>query len=67
MDAATLGGLLAFAPLIALWAGCLVDVARTEPWQVRTWTKEQWLWIVALLNVFGAVMWLAMGRPTEHR
>ena len=64
MDAISVVELLALVPLLALWVWCLVDVSRADPRDVRTWSKEQWLWIVALLNVFGAVMWLVAGRPT---
>lgn len=66
MDRTSLAGLLAVLPLLGLWAWCLVDVLRADPGEVRTWSREQWIWIVALLNVFGAVMWLAAGRPTTR-
>lgn len=66
MDNATLAHLLAVVPLLAVWSWCLLDVMRTEPYAVRTFTKEQWVWIVLLLNIFGAVMWLAKGRPDQR-
>lgn len=42
---------------------CLLDVARTPRYEVRTLTKPSWLIVVTLFWVFGAVAWLLLGRP----
>ena len=60
-----LAGALALVPLMGLWAWCLVDVTRTDPGRMRTFDRTQWVLIVVLLNVFGAVMWLVLGRPDD--
>jgi Phospholipase_D-nuclease N-terminal len=43
---------------------CLVDVARTPEFAVRSLTKKAWLAVIILLSVIGGVAWLVAGRPT---
>jgi hypothetical protein len=43
---------------------CLVDVARTPEFAVRSLTKRAWLVVIILLSVIGGVAWLVAGRPT---
>jgi Phospholipase_D-nuclease N-terminal len=43
---------------------CLVDVARTPDFAVRSLTKRTWLIVIILLSVVGCVAWLLAGRPT---
>jgi hypothetical protein len=43
---------------------CLVDVARTSEFAVRSLTKRTWLIVIILLSVIGCVAWLLAGRPT---
>jgi hypothetical protein len=56
--------LVLFALLTAgIWIPCLLDVATTPRYEVRTLSKAAWLAVVALLWIFGAVAWLLLGRP----
>lgn len=43
---------------------CLVDVARTPEFAIRSLTKTAWLLVIILLSVIGGVAWLVAGRPT---
>jgi hypothetical protein len=45
---------------------CLIDVAVTPASDLRSLTKPSWLLIVACLSAFGAVAWLAVGRPDRR-
>ena len=58
-----LTGVVVILPLVALWAYCLVDFTRTPEQQMRTFTKPMWMVLLVLLDVFGGVMWLQLGRP----
>jgi hypothetical protein len=60
------GGIVAMLILAGVWAYCLAEVLSTDEAQMRTYTKTQWILIVAFLNIFGAIMWLAAGRPTRR-
>ena len=46
---------------------CLVDVAVTPAAELRTLTKPAWVLAIVFLSVFGAVAWLAAGRPARRR
>ncbi|HET9654384.1 MAG TPA: PLDc N-terminal domain-containing protein [Kineosporiaceae bacterium] len=52
--------------LLAVWVWALVDVSRTGEYEVRSRTKTWWLVVVAVLNVFGVLWWLAEGRPRRR-
>jgi len=58
---------LACALIILLTVGfvlpCMLDVTTTPDSEFTTFTKGTWLLIVGAFWVFGAVAWLAVGRP----
>lgn len=56
-------GLIIMLPLLALWVWCLVDVVQSGEAAVRTFSRQQWLFMVIMLNVVGGLLWLAFGRP----
>jgi hypothetical protein len=48
---------------VGICVPCLLDVARTPRYLVRTMTKTSWLIVVIVFWVFGSVAWLLLGRP----
>ncbi len=46
---------------------CLVDVVVTPAGELRSLTKPAWVLAIVFLSVFGAVAWLAAGRPDRRR
>jgi Phospholipase_D-nuclease N-terminal len=44
---------------------CLIDVARTPQFAIRSLTKRTWVLVIVLLSVIGAGAWLIAGRPTR--
>ena len=46
---------------------CLIDVAVTPASDLRSLTKPAWVLIIVCFSVFGAVAWLAAGRPDWRR
>lgn len=56
-------GVLALLPLLALWIWCVADVFQADERLVRTLSKQQWIFMVIMTNVFGGLLWLAFGKP----
>jgi hypothetical protein len=52
---------------VGLVVPCLVDVAFTSASELRSLTKPAWVLAIVFLSVFGAVAWLAAGRPDRRR
>jgi hypothetical protein len=48
---------------IAFWLFCVLDVATSDPDDVRVLPKRIWLVVVALLVPIGGLLWLFLGRP----
>jgi hypothetical protein len=46
---------------------CLIDVAVTPSYDLRSLTKPAWILMIVLLSVFGATAWLVAGRPDRRR
>jgi hypothetical protein len=42
---------------------CLLDIASTPAYEIRSLSRRTWLALVVLLSVFGAIGWLLLGRP----
>jgi Phospholipase_D-nuclease N-terminal len=42
---------------------CVIDVATSPPWAIRSLSKRSWVLITVLLSVFGCAAWLIAGRP----
>ena len=42
---------------------CVIDVATSPPWAIRTLSKRAWLVIVIVGSVPGCVAWVLAGRP----
>jgi hypothetical protein len=51
---------------LGLVVPCLVDVAVTPASELRSLTKPAWVLVIVFLSVFGAVAWLAAGRPDRR-
>jgi hypothetical protein len=45
---------------------CLIDVAVTPRYDVRSLTKPAWAAIIVFFSVFGATAWLVAGRPDRR-
>ncbi|HUA29258.1 MAG TPA: PLD nuclease N-terminal domain-containing protein [Streptosporangiaceae bacterium] len=45
---------------------CLIDVAVTPRYDVRSLTKSAWAAIIVCFSVFGATAWLVAGRPDRR-
>ena len=45
---------------------CLIDVAVTPGYDVRSLTKPAWAAIIVFFSVFGATAWLVAGRPDRR-
>jgi hypothetical protein len=45
---------------------CLIDVAVTPASDLRSLTKPAWVLIIGCLSAFGAVAWVAVGRPDRR-
>lgn len=46
---------------------CLIDVAVTPPYDLRSLSKPAWILMIVFLSVFGATAWLVAGRPDRSR
>jgi hypothetical protein len=46
---------------------CLIDVAVTPRYDIRSLTKPAWVLMIVFLSVFGATAWLVAGRPDRRR
>jgi|SRR5450755_4285236 hypothetical protein len=42
---------------------CVIDVATSPPWAIRTASRRIWLLIIIVFSVFGCAAWLLAGRP----
>jgi hypothetical protein len=57
-------GCLIFALFtVGLVVPCVIDVATSPPWAIRTLSKATWLLITIVLSVPGCAAWLIAGRP----
>src|SRR5260370_35036663 len=45
---------------------CLIDVAVTPPGELRSLTKPTWVLLIVFFSAFGAIAWLAAGRPDRR-
>jgi hypothetical protein len=59
-------GLLFALITIGFVVPCLIDVARTPRFAIRSLTKRTWLLLIILLSVVGGLGWLLAGRPTRR-
>jgi hypothetical protein len=48
---------------VGLVVPCVIDVATSPPWAIRTASRRIWLLIIIVFSVFGCVAWLIVGRP----
>jgi Phospholipase_D-nuclease N-terminal len=53
---------LPYAVVIVLWVYCWVEIAQSEPSDVRQLPRGLWA-LVVVVPLFGAAAWLAFGRP----
>jgi hypothetical protein len=59
-------GLLFALITVGFVVPCLIDVARTPRFAIRSLTKRTWLLLIILLSVVGGLAWLLAGRPTRR-
>jgi hypothetical protein len=59
----TLVSILVPLALLGLRAYCAIDFARTAESEIRTFTRPVWVLLLVFANVFGGLLWLALGRP----
>jgi hypothetical protein len=52
--------------LVAVYAYCLADFARTPEWEIRTFDRQTWILLLIFTNVVGGLMWLRLGRPPRR-
>jgi hypothetical protein len=45
---------------------CLIDVAVTPPYEVRSLTKPAWVLLIVFFSAFGATAWLLAGRADRR-
>ncbi|MEA5457210.1 PLDc N-terminal domain-containing protein [Sinomonas sp. JGH33] len=57
---------IVLAAALVFWAVSIVDLARTDPRNVRTFPREVWAAIVVFGSVIGAVGWWTAGRPRQE-
>jgi hypothetical protein len=48
---------------VGLVVPCMIDVATSPPWAIRTLSRRTWLAILVVFSVFGCLAWLIAGRP----
>ena len=48
------------------WAYCLADFAHTDERDMRLYSRQVWLLILVLGNVFGSLYWFVAGRPERR-
>jgi hypothetical protein len=58
-------GLLFVLFTVGFVVPCLLDVARTPHFAIRTLTKRTWILLIVSLSVVGGVAWLLAGRPAR--
>jgi hypothetical protein len=50
---------------LAVWLYALVDVIRTPDGQYRAGNQLIWILVILFANVIGAIIYLAVGRPSR--
>lgn len=51
---------------LLFWAWCIIDFARTDPLEVRTFEPRVWVVVLALGSFAGGVAWVIGGRPRQR-
>ncbi len=62
-----LAGILFGLVTVGFVVPCLIDVAVTPAYDLRSLTKSAWVLIIVFFSVFGAAAWIAFGRPDRRR
>jgi len=62
-NAGALASAVVILPVLGLWAYGLIDFSRTDERDMRTFPRQTWIVILVFGSVFGAIMWLRLGRP----
>ncbi|WP_171814349.1 PLDc N-terminal domain-containing protein [Arthrobacter dokdonensis] len=51
---------------LCLWVYGVVDFARTDKLEIRSFPQEAWLLILLFGSFAGALLWFVAGRPQRH-
>jgi hypothetical protein len=51
---------------LLFWVWCLVDFSRTDPEEVRLFTRPVWIAVLVLGSAAGGLLWLGWGRPPRR-
>jgi hypothetical protein len=62
-----LAGVLFGLVTVGFVVPCLIDVAVTPAYDLRSLTKSTWALVIVCFSVFGAVAWVVVGRPDRRR
>ena len=57
---------LPFAVMLGLWIYCWIEIAQSDPAQVRRLPRVAWAFIV-VVPIVGALCWLFLGRPNGSK
>ncbi len=63
MTDVALGNSLAVLAAIGFWGYCLIDFARTDQLEMRTFSKPVWVVLLVFTNLLGSLLWVFAGRP----
>jgi Phospholipase_D-nuclease N-terminal len=61
-----LAGVLFGLVTVGFVVPCLIDVAVTSAYDLRSLTKPAWVLIIVFFSVFGATAWIVFGRPDQR-
>lgn len=50
---------------VALWVWALIDAIQVPDGMYRSGDRLVWVLVIVLLNVLGAIIYLAVGRPRQ--
>ena len=60
-----MGRILIILAIVMLTIYCVVEVAQSQPGQVRVMPKWLWVFIIICVPVIGPLTWLLAGRPVH--
>lgn len=52
--------------LLGFYIYCLVDFSRTDEFDIRTFDRTVWIFILVFTNIVGGLLWLTVGRAPRR-